>query len=182
MKQLLVAALFVALARVATAQRSGRFALDLDATVGTSAGGIYPDRGYVGIDLLGALRLRETSRGAWVGAVGAGVQGGFGNGDRCLVIPTRSGCVPDFPSLTSWSALAGWESGRSGQASLRVLAGPILYSGGGSSTVGAAARVDLATPSLLHVALIGTGRASFVSELRGGATRLWSAGVGVRLR
>jgi len=186
MKRFIVAAALVGFAhfptQVAAAQDPIAGSVDLDATLGAAAGGAYVQRGSVGLDLLGALRLREISSGAWIAAFDAEIRPSIGGGDKCLIVKTGTGCAPDFPSLTTWSALAGWESGRAGQASLRLLVGPSVYSASGSASLGATVRADIATPTLVHFALAATGRRSFVSTLLGGATGLWAAGIGVRLR
>jgi hypothetical protein len=167
--------------QVAAAQNSSRLSVDLDATLYGSHGGMYRGNGGVGLDLLGAFRFRESSSGAWMAAAGAGFHQMIGGDAICFPLKTGTGCAPDLPSLSSWTALAGWESRHAGQAGLRLLVGPALYSGGGSANVGATMRADLATPTLFHVALTATGRGSLVS-LPGGATSLWAMGIGVRLR
>jgi hypothetical protein len=168
--------------QVAAAQDPSELSLDLDGTLGRSAGGTYADSGFLGLDLLVALRLREISSGAWLAALGIWIMPTIGYGDVCRILPNHSGCLPQFPSLTTWSALVGWESGRPGSASLRLLVGPALYSGGGSTKTGAMVRVDIATPTLFHFALTASGRGSLMPALPGGATSLWAAGIGVRIR
>jgi hypothetical protein len=167
-------------ARVAAAQAPSRRSVDFNAIVANANGGIYSQRSTVGLDFLGAFRFGELSNGAWLAAAGAGIMPQI-FGENCLIVGTHSGCAPDLPSFTTWTALAGWESGRGGQAGSRLLVGPTLYSGGGSANVGATARADLATPTLFHFAITATGRGSLVS-LPGGATSLWAFGIGVRVR
>ena len=155
--------------------------LDVNLAIATERGGVYSQANAVSLDFLGAFRVRELSHGAWIAAAGAGVLPDIVGGDTCRLVPGHAGCAPDLPVFTTWTALAGWESGNGGQAGLRLLVGPTLYSGGGSANVGATVRADLATPTLFHFALTVTGRESFVS-LPGGATSLRTAGIGLRIR
>ena len=181
MKRFLVAAAMASFAQSAAAQNASRLSVDLDATLWGSKGGIYREHAGGGLDLLGAFRFREISSGAWLVAGGAGDLKLIGGDAICVPLKT-GGCAPDLPSFTSWTALAGWESGRPADASLRLLVGPALYSGGGAAYLGATMRADLSTPTLFHFALTATGRGSLVSTLPGGATSLLAFGVGVRLR
>lgn len=181
MKRFLVATALVGFTQTAAAQGARRGSVDFDATLWGSQGGVYREHAGGGLDLLGAFRFREISSGAWLAAGGAGVLKIVGGDAICVILKT-GGCAPDLPSFTSWTALAGWEGGRGGNASLRLLVGPALYSGGGSAYLGATMRADLSTPTLFHFALTATGRGSLVSTLPGGATSLLAFGIGVRLR
>ena len=180
MKRHLVAVAVIGFAHVhtpvAAAQDPSPGSVDLAAMLGTSTGGVYFTRVTIGLDLLGALRVTEVSSGARILAAAAGIQiaGPFNAKVGLAETGAGTGTAParEFPLLTSWSAFVGWQSGRAGEPSWRLLVGPTVYSNGGSANLGATVRADIATRTLSHFALTATGRGSVVSKLTGGATSL----------
>jgi hypothetical protein len=165
--------------------------LSLDATLGGGAGvggdEVY-ERGGIAADALLGLRLRATRRGALIGAVSAGVQGPLGGSDVCN-FGSRGQCLSDFPTLLPLAVLAGWEGQSRRRATLRVLGGPAYVRVDGDDSArqrggaaGGQGRVDLVTPPLGPVALVGSLRGNVVPAFRGQTLATWAAGVGVRLR
>lgn len=186
-----VSAALIPLALHAQAPR----ALTVDVTVGISGGiggGEYRGREGPSADGLLAHAVRRAPGGALIAGLGASFQGAIWSDDMC-VIGSRGQCLEYFPSMTTLGLLAGWEGrrgrGRSTGATARLLAGPAYVhldgddsAGQRGSAAGFQARLDLATPHLGPVALVGTVRGTAVPRFRGERYGAWALGVGVRLR
>jgi hypothetical protein len=181
-----IAAIFAVatLATTARAQEIRNVGFDLTLGGGSSSGGgIFNPRGGPGVDAVLSNRVRSFRHGGLVAALSGGFQSSFdGFGDTCRINPGHSGCAPSFPALTSIEALAGWELGSTRTGSVRALAGPGYFSGGADKALGLQSRVDLATPALWHVALVGSWRRSVLPSFRDDVVRLWSIGFGLRFR
>jgi hypothetical protein len=167
------------------AQERTPASLEASAGVGFGRGGTFRDRTAIALDATLGWRIGETASGAMVLALSGGVQGNSGATDICVIAPD-GGCVPAYPLFYSLGAAAGWEWARGRGASARVLAGPAYYRAvrrdGGGGTVGLQGRVDLATPALWRVALVGSLRGAVLPSLRGDAHTLGTAGLGVRVQ
>jgi hypothetical protein len=173
-----------ALARPTTASAQRRLPLSLDATVGfgTGAGGEFRDPRGFALDALAAMRVRPAPAGAIVAGFAAELQGMPSSGDDCLLTPS-GGCVPDFPLFYAAAALLGWEAAGGSGPSLRLLGGPAYYRADeGGAALGLQGRLDVATPAMLHVALVVSVRGAVLPNFRGDALGLAAAGLGVRLQ
>lgn len=169
--------------------------LTLDASLGASrgsGGGEFRDRGGVALDGLVARAFRGAPGGALIGGVSASFQGTPWSDDMC-VMGSRGQCLDQFPMVSTIGVLAGWEgrrgTGRSTGATARLLAGPAYVhmdgddsAGQRGSTAGLQARLDLATPHLGPVALVGSLRGTAVPRFRGETYGAWAFGVGLRIR
>jgi hypothetical protein len=169
--------------------------ITLDASVGQSGGvggGELKDRQGIAVDGLLAYAFRRAPGGALLAGLSASFQGGLGSDDIC-VVGSRGQCLDDFPLVTAVGVLAGLEGrrrrARSTGATARLLAGPAYVhmdgndsAGQRGSTAGLLARLDLASPHLGPVALVGSLRGTAVPRFRGESYGVWAVGFGVRLR
>ena len=161
-----------------------RLAPSLDVSAGFSTGiaGDFEARGGVAFEVLPALRVRPAPSGAILAALATGMQGPLASTDDCVPRPA-GGCVPDFPLLYSAAALLGWERAGPRGPSLRILAGAGYYRADeGGAALGLQGRLDVATPPLLHVALVASVRGAVLPNFRGDALGLAAVGLGLRLR
>ena len=78
------------------------------------------------------------------------------------------------------AALAGWEVGRGRGPSLRVPAGPSLFSADPGSALGAQGRLDAATPIWGRVAGVVSLRGALVPRLHGEGYALGAVSIGIR--
>ena len=139
--------------------------LSLDATIGRSfgnGGGDRTNRNGPALDALLAWRPRGAGLHGVLG-IGTGVQGRRG-ADTCLAIP-GSTCVADYPRIYTLGILLGLEErGKLGAA--RLLAGPTHFRvDGGGGALGGQARLELVSPSLHRIALVGSARYGMVWHL-----------------
>ena len=157
-------------------------ALDLGAGVWNGRGGSVLDRrtGVV-FDALISWRALALRRSNVVIAVNAADAETLDHGDSCLFDLPNNRCAPDYPQFTSLGVLGGLEAiGAAG--TVRALVGPGIFSvDGAGSAGGVQARIDVATPSVYHVALIAVLRGALVPSFRGDAYQVGSAGLGIRI-
>jgi hypothetical protein len=157
----------------------------VDLGVGVSVGrggGVRHHRGGLAASALFARRVRPVRPGALVAGLGATAQVVGPHGDDCLIVP-GGGCAPDYPGIISLAALGGWVSSQGTRAvAVRVMAGPaVFHSGEGATALGGQARLDIATPTVLHVALVAWVQGSLIPRMRGETYRTGVLGIGVRL-
>ena len=147
-------------------------------------GGTYATRSGAAIDVVLGYRLRDTPAGTLIGGLNLGVQAPM-TLDICRVLPSGE-CAPEFPFFFSGGALLGVQRGSARTASARLLAGPTYYlahsSSGGVGALGLQGRVDIATPSVLHTAVVASLRHSVLPSLRGEAVGITSFGLGLRIQ
>lgn len=164
-----------------------RAALDLTLGLSTGSGG-GPARGRSGLsaDVVVAGPVKRPARGALLGGVALGVQGPIRilGSDVCDYGPGEAApCDPQFPIFFSAAALAGWEVGGRRTGTLRALAGPGYFvEPDSASTLGLQARVDVATPRVLHLALVASARGAILPRYQGRTLRLGAVGVGLRIQ
>jgi hypothetical protein len=164
------------------AQERPALSVEAAAGLGTGGGGEYSSGAGFVLDAAVALRARLTRRGAVLVGFAVGAQGPPGGGDDCILAPSGR-CVPDFPLFYSTAAFLGWEIAGYQGPSVRALAGPAYYRADeGGAALGLQGRVDVATPALLHVALVASVRGTVLPNYRGDALGLVAAVVGVRLQ
>jgi hypothetical protein len=146
-------------------------------------GGLRHARDGVAASALVAWRVRALSAGAMLVGLGGSAQAPTDGSDDCLLAP-GGGCVPNYPGLQSVGALGGWGAGRGRRGSaVRALAGPAVFRSDERATaLGLQARVDVATPSVAHLALVAWGQAALVPRLRSEAYRLGAVGLGLRVQ
>jgi hypothetical protein len=168
------------------AQERAPVSLEGSAGVGIGHGSsTFRDRTGIALDATLAWRIRPAAAGAVLVALTGGVQGSPDATDLCTIAP-NGGCVPAYPLFYSVGALAGREWARTRGASARVLAGPAYYRAsprsGGGGAFGLQARVDLTTPALWRVALLGSLRGAVLPSYGGGSHALGAVGLGVRVQ
>ena len=153
--------------------------LSFDATIGRSfgqGGGDRTDRNGPALDALLAWRPRGPGLHGVLG-FGTGVQG-RSDTKPCLALP-GSNCVPDYPRIYTLGILLGLEQrGKLGAA--RLLAGPTHFrADGGGSGLGAQARLELVSPSVHRIAVVGSARYGLVWHLDRQDFRMGAVGVGL---
>jgi len=191
-RMLFVAAMFVAVkpqaldAQTASTRFPTRWSIE--ASVGKSGGaGGNPRAQHAngGVADVGVtLGLREGSAGTMLAAATYGLHLDNGQDLSCPLDPVTMGCIPDYPEFSGPSLLAGWQSPRPERGSLRLLAGPGLYRANNrdiGNTLGWLARVDIASPSLMRVSLVGSARATLVPNAEGTRYRQTALGLGLRI-
>jgi hypothetical protein len=161
--------------------------LSVDATIGGGygrGGDHLVNRNATAVDALLGWRTRPARGGALLLGMSGAWHGNVGSDAVCHVAPS-GGCAADYPSLTSVGVVGGWElrsaRGRLG-VSARGLAGPAYYHAGGSATLGAQARMDLATPALGPIALVASVRGAVLPRFRDQTLTLGAVGIGLRLQ
>jgi hypothetical protein len=179
-RHLLAAALALIVATRAGAQPVSPVSLEASLGAGHLGGGAeFTSRGGFAVDALLGLRVAANRGRALVAGLNAGMQGPLGSNDMCTFTP-RGGCMPDQPIFYTVGALAGWES-RAG--TVRALAGPAaMHADGGGRALGLQARLDGATPTILHVAAVLSVRGTLMPNYRGESLRLLAFGIGLRIR
>ena len=154
----------------------------LDATVGVSfgSGGLYSGR--VGVE--GALTLVPQHRASPVLGFTIGGVNSLPYYQKCVIVEndwsTGSGCEPRFPTVTYIGLLGGLEQVRAA-GGVRALAGPALFNGRRRTALGGQGQIT-ATRSWTRWATVLTVRGGVFPRERGQTLRIFSAGVGVRLR
>jgi hypothetical protein len=130
------------------------------------------------------LGLREGSAGTLLAAATYGLHLDNGKDATCPVDPVTMACVPDYPEFSGPSFLAGWQTPRPERGSLRLLAGPGLYRANNrdiGNTLGWLARLDIASPTLMGISLVGSARATVVPNAEGTRYRQTAFGLGLRI-
>jgi hypothetical protein len=158
-------------------------ALDVGARIWRGrGGGVLDRRTGVGFDAMISWRVVPLTVGTLILGLNAGAAGQTGHGDSCLINVVDKSCAPDYPQFTTFGVLAGAElTGNAG--TVRAMAGPALfYTDGNGNAGGVQARVDLATPALYHVAVVGSLGGALVPSFRGGSYQLGSIGIGIRIQ
>ena len=162
-----------------TAQQSST-QMSFDATIGRSfghGGGDRQNPNGLALDALLSWRSRRPSLFHGTFAFGAGV-----NGDKsdssCLPLP-GNGCVPDYPRIYTLGIFYGLEhQGRLGL--VRLLAGPSHFRiDGGGGALGAQVRLDVASPALHRIALVGSVRQGLVWNLDRQDFQMTAVGIGL---
>lgn len=149
---------------------------------GTGTGGTYTNRGAPQLDLTLGLRVADTPAGRIVGGLTVGVPLPVARTLECLLLANGE-CAPHFPQFFSGGALLGMQWGSARSASLRALAGPVYYRAlEGSGAVGFQGRLDLATPPLMHTALIAPVQSSVLPSFQGNTLGITSAALGLRFQ
>ena len=147
------------------AQRRPTFSLEGSVGRGPGrGGGERVNRSGSVVDGSVAWRGRTAARTGPVVAANVMWQGRRGDDAWCVEQPNGA-CVNTFPSFTGVSVLGGWEIARGHGPSLRLLTGPGLFVQElGAGSAGLTMRLDLGTPLLSGVALIGSGRIGITAE------------------
>ena len=164
----------------AGAQQARALSLDVAVrheSVHTSGEFRSPQRGAA-VDALVALRLSNAGGGAIIAGVSAGTPWAWSSTDICLPA-SGGGCIPTYPAFLKIGALAGWENRR---ATLRAMGGPAYVNADGAATLGLQARLDGALPMAGRFALVGSVLGTMVPNFRGDPFRVYSIGLGIRLR
>jgi hypothetical protein len=142
----------------------------------------------IALEAVAARRLRPFSHGALVVGGAAALQGVIGDGEVCRVGPPPVPgddplvvCQSAAPAFASFTALAGVEATRGLTA--RLLGGPaVFYAGTRGTALGAQGRVDVATPSLFHIALVISARGAVVPNFEGRCATFVALGLGLGIR
>jgi hypothetical protein len=155
-----------------------------DATVGIGngrGGPPFTNRvGLAGYTLVAIARGSDRARGR-IWAASAGWQGpGPVGGDKCILEP-NGGCRPEFWAFTSYAVLAGWQQ-ENGGFGTREFVGPALFQTEGSRTAGLDARVDIASPRLVHLRFVLAAKASVLPRFRGHTYLLTATTIGIRMQ
>ena len=179
--QCVLALLLLGVAESLAAQQRPTFSFEGSVGRGTGrGGGELVNRSGTVVDGMIAWRGRTAARSGPVIAANAMWQGRRGDNAWCVEQPNGA-CVSTYPSFTGMSVLGGWEIARGHGPSLRLLTGPGLFVQElGAGSAGLTMRLDLGTPLLSGVALIGSGRIGITEE--GGDTyTLSGATLGLRI-
>lgn len=149
--------------------------LSAEASVGIRVGhgGTYTDRGGAALDLVFGYRLGDISAGTLL--VGAFVE---------LQSPVTMELEAEFPTFFSGGALLGVQRGSAETASVRIMGGPVYYHAqeDGARALGVQGRLDAATPSWMHAAVVASLRQSVLPSFRGEAVGITSVGLGLRIQ
>ena len=170
------AALFVAKPLRAQVRSGGGF----DVTLGQHIinGGFVEFRRGMMLDALGAIPVRASPKRSVIVAAGAGGVLG-GNADSCLLRPD-GGCAPkgNFGFVNALGGVAL----PLGNTTLRALAGPAIYDGGGDTSIGLQARIDFSAPLLVHFGIGAMLRATVLPSHGGDRLTMVAFGGSLTLR
>jgi hypothetical protein len=173
------------LAAVPVATASGQrltsptFDLAAESWKGRAPGRVFWNPSGLALDAVAAWRVRQLPHGALLAGAGGAWQGHFLEGDSRLVPVEGRPNPPDFPTLSSLTALSGVE--QTFGLTLRALAGPAVFFGQSPGpTFGLEGRAVLSTPSILHVALLFSARGAIIPNSRGQAYQMGALGAGIR--
>lgn len=167
------------------AAAQSRFPVSSEMSVGfrVGHGGTYVSRGGAALDLLLSARLREISAGTLIGGLALEVQTPVTSELECRMIDPGGACAPEFPTFLSGAVIFGAQRGSARTPSARIAAGPAYYrdfEGGGA--LGLHGRMDVATPTWLHIAAIASLRGAVLPSFRGEALGITSFGLGFRIQ
>lgn len=184
MQRYLVVCVLLALGAIGAPDSAAQVPVSVEATFGWGAGtgGTYTNRGAPQLDLMLGLRFADTPAGTIIGGLAVGVPLPVARSLECLLLPDGE-CAPGFPQFFSGGVLLGMQWGSDRSASLRALAGPAYYRAPeGSGAVGFQGRLDLATPPLMHTALIASVQRSVLPSFQGNTLGITSLGFGLRVQ
>ncbi len=171
------AAAATAHAQPSHADRAVALDLGLARVAARSPGRFRPVDTY-GVSGVVMLRVRPAGRGALIAGVNGDISGSTSSTECIPYVP----CTPSVPFVSVLGMLAGWEA-RDGPrgATLRASLGPALIMPQGEpKTGGVQTRVDLSTPSVAHVSLIGY--VYHATALAWDRLRMTAVGLGLRIR
>jgi hypothetical protein len=166
-----------------------RSPVSLEASFGVGSGRserTYRDRTAPVIDAMLTWRIRPDANGAILLGLSVGGHGVMtGVTSDCILMPD-GGCMAPYPAFHSLGLLVGREWRRWAGSSVRALAGPALYRAdwrsGGGRTGGLQGRVDIASPPVWRVALLGSVRGAVLPGYRRERHTLGAIGLGIRLQ
>jgi hypothetical protein len=167
---------FRAGAQSAAHRRAGEF----DLTLGRheTSGGELDNRTGVMADILLSAPLRVSSTWVLIGGIGGG--GAFGGaGDRCL-LRQGGGCAPKA-NFGFANILVGAELPLD-KGALRALAGPALYNGADTRSVGVQGRADLILLPFSHLGVGAMVRTTFLPSHGGQNLRASAIGASIIIR
>lgn len=161
------------------AQQTASIFVQATLGIGTSAGGDYVERDENTAEvMLGGRAPKRTGPIAFGMALGGNFV--YGSDLTCRV-GSNGGCVPGMPRFGYVALLTGLDAhGRAG--GIDVMAGPALLMASSATRIGAQARVDLTSPSVLHLSIVASPRLLLVPNLAGATLTLRSFSIGLRLR
>ncbi len=167
------------------AAAQSRFPVSSETSVGfrVGHGGTYVNRGGAALDLLLSARLSDTSAGTLIGGLAVEVQSPVTSELECRMVDPGGAGAPEFPTFLSGAALLGVQRGSVRTLSARIAAGPAYhkdFDGGGAA--GLHGRMDVATPTWLHIAAIASLRGAVLPSFRGEALGITSFGLGFRIQ
>ncbi len=159
-------------------------AAGLDVGFGRSAGHSRRpllNRGAWGMTAVASANVRQLPRGALLLSLTAHASGASTSID-CEPSLGTSPCLQAFPAMLATGLLVGWEVRHGHQgAAIRVAVGPSLVRPRWFATTGGVqGRLDVSTPSVAHVAIVGY--AHHLAQLGDSALSIASFGVGLRVR
>jgi hypothetical protein len=154
-------------------------ASSFDVTLGASNGwgGKYFGRPGVAAE----ITLVPDHEAARIAAFTVGGRGSPAGGDICVFeAGPGSRCLPRFPAIVHMGVLGGLERTMPG-ATVRAMAGPAFYTGGGKSGLGGQLQLDAAV-GFTHLAFVCAARGSAVARFTGERLRLGSLAAGLRFQ
>jgi hypothetical protein len=164
-----------------SAQERPARTFDMTAGPGVTFSGRYDNSDVAAAgELTLARRIHPATPVTSVLALTVGGQVLVSRTDVCVLLPGGA-CTPDLPSLYHVGVLGGSEY-LAVWLPVRVLAGPAVYFGEGRAGAGAQVQLDVATPTLGRVALVLSGRGSYVARFDGERLQLGTVGLGLRLQ
>jgi len=162
------------------AQSSSPLSIDVTLGGGSASGSAYHRRGGPSGDAFLALRTRDWSAGSLVIGANIGVQGPFGGADDCVIAP-HGDCLPDVPVFSWLGGAMGWEGGRPGGSTFRIMAGPAFFRADEGSALAIQGRLVLSSPPLARISLVASARGAVLPNFRSDVLSVWSVGLGFRI-
>jgi hypothetical protein len=165
-----------------TMAAQSRISVDGSAGVG-SVRGAQSTPSHLSLSAAAAVSLHRV--GDWDISGGLGVERQFEgpHGDKGYFRPDGSCCGPNWPFFSSTSALVGLGFAPPHKLSAQITGGLGSYRDNFRvGALGLSSALDIATPPLRRLALVGWGKAAMLPNYRGRSVTIRSAGLGIRVR
>lgn len=176
-----ILAVFVGLAKPVSAQKPDSISLDLSIgpSSGSSSQNDYYQRGTAAAEFTMAFGPTHTTGRIFALTVGGNAS--YQAAEVCAIDEAHPGqCRDFFPSTVHIGLLGGFHVGTA-RAALRLMGGPVAFSGGGVSGGGLQAQLD-GTAGLEHVAFLAALRGQVLRRGTGETLYIRSLGLGLRLQ
>lgn len=173
---------FTSLSQLLGAQTSSRVpAIEFTVGGGFGLGGVndVPSRAITSFGSSASFRVRNLSKGALVVAPSLSLDLLFDT-NACIAIP--GAFCPEFPSLASFGALAGWALRENQASGIRLLVGPALVAGSEeNSGLGLMGRIDAAEPISKHLSVVFWTQSLIPPKVYNRRIFTATAGIGLRM-
>ena len=171
--------LLIVAGQPAAAQRVG---ISVDATLGAGSSktnGKYTARSTNGaaVDVAVGVRKGPIDTSGFIAAANWWAQSAGAQDEVCLPKP-GGGCLDDFPSVSLFGAMAGWQTDN---GVVRFAAGPAYGQLDDERALAIQGRADLSAPIFRYIGIVVSLRGALLPNVAGNRFDLFAASFGVRI-